>query len=125
MHDLKAKLSAHVEHAAILGQDLPGDGMIGFGPCEGDQPCHQRVTDPPALPVGADDDRILGLIMVGVTMQTCHAQNVMRCRINGDEGHFPGVVELGQAGDQYHVDRAHGCEEAHLKIIRRTVSEHV
>jgi hypothetical protein len=67
--DMKAKLTAHLQHRRILLQNLAANEPQSLGSRIFDHQFHQQPAETPSLQIGADEDRVFPAFICGVGVE--------------------------------------------------------
>src|SRR5215475_10374185 len=74
----ETELSAHLQHRAVLTQNLPDELTYTKLSGDFDKPDHQQVSDSPPFPIAANSDRILGAhsVRIGKVMRNTECRAI-------------------------------------------------
>jgi len=104
----------------LSDRDLARDSLHAALPAIKDDLVHQLAAQPLVVEVGADDDGEFGFLARIVRNGADDAEGLMAAVFGlgaGDEGHFPGVVDAGEAPHFFRAQVLDGAEEPEADIL--------
>ena len=116
--------SLHISSMAVFSlSTCPSMTLRPFGASIFDDHLHEQVAETASLEVGAHQDGVFAVLVVGVGMEADHPEQLSRARLDGDEGHGAGVVDLGETRDEGVAELLHRREEPQPQVLLRDRGE--
>ena len=115
----ETQIGTHIQHGLIIAQHIAIQNIDTALAGIFYQQAHQRIAEAFALMVLSQQDRIFRLCPICVGNQTRNPDDgIWIRRVQRNECHLSGIIDLGQAGRQTLWQQAHWVQEAKANIFR-------